>query len=352
MKSKQALLLPAALIPVLIAFALPGEKVTFHPEKGHPLTKSFETKQSLNLDDMSMKVNGNESPMPGEIEMSMDMTYSVAVTDDYGEVADGKPKLVKRTYDKIGSTGAVKVDLSSVGQPSQDKSFEAESRLEGKTVVFTWTDGQSAYVATFPEKGGEAELLENLDEDMDLRALLPGKEVAKGDTWDIDTKSLKSLLLPGGDLKLKPNEGAEEVDMMGMGNMDFTQMFSELLEGTAKGEYQGTREVDGTQCGVIKLAVKINGSRDMSDVIAKAMEKAPEGTPKPEIDHVDLEFGLEGEGELLWDLKAGHVSSFKLDGTMKITMDMAMGMEMGDQKLKLEQTLEMSGTYNTKVSAK
>lgn len=350
MKHKQALLLAAIVAP--LALVLPADKVAFHPEKGSSVSKTFETKQTLELDDMTVKVNGTEQPMPGEMQMTMEMAYTVGVTDEYGEIADGRPTTLKRTFDDISSTGNVNVDLSAFGQENQDKAIEAKSVLEGKTVVFTWDAEKKEYTKAFADKSGDAELLAGLDEDMDFRGMLPDKEVSKGDTWDIDVKLLKSVLLPGGDLKLKPEDGEEDVDMMGMGDMDFSQMFSDLLDGTAKGEYQGTRDVEGTSCGVIHLTVKISGSRDMSDMVGKALEKAPEGAPKPDIDHVDVEFGLDGEGELLWDLRAGYARGFTLDGTLEITMDTAMAMAMGDQKLKFDQTMEMSGNYSAKMTAK
>ena len=52
----------------------------------------------------------------------------------------------------------------------------------------------------------KAELLKGLNEDMDLRALLPKDEVKVGDEWDIEVSGLASVIAPGGERKIKPEE--------------------------------------------------------------------------------------------------------------------------------------------------
>ena len=117
-----------------------------------------------------------------------------------------------------------------------------------------------------PEKGGEAELLTNLDEDMDLRALLPAKEVAKGDAWDIDTKSLKSLLLPGGDLKLKPHEGAEEVvgalvEVLAQGLLGHAQGVGYVLQGGPRVGHPAEHRCPREPLGPGRVGRSLRGAR-------------------------------------------------------------------------------------------
>ena len=52
------------------------------------------------------------------------------------------------------------------------------------------------------------------------------------------------------------------------------EMLADLLEGEFKATYQGTREVDGTNVGVIGLAIDIESARDMSDLMEEGMDSS------------------------------------------------------------------------------
>jgi len=139
--------------------------------------------------------------------------------------------------------------------------------------------------------------------------------------------------------------------MPGMGSM--SDWFNELLEGEAKGKFSGKREVDGKQMAVIDLTVKIKSSKDMTSLVEEAMKNAnlpPEMAAGMKIDHMDLDFELEGTGQLMWDTAAGHVHSFEISGPAHVNIDVAMSLDMQGQKLSIEQSMELSGTTNLNVA--
>ena len=68
-----------------------------------------------------------------------------------------------------------------------------------------------------------------------------------------------------------------------------------------------------------------------------------------EFDHMDIEFKIEGEGTLVWDMEGGHAVSFELSGPTSATMDMGMKLDMGGQSMNIEQGMVMSGTSNVSV---
>jgi hypothetical protein len=235
---------------------------------------------------------------------------------------------------------------------NQQKSVEAHSELEGKKVVFTWDDEAQSYKTAFEGEGDEA-LLEGLEEDMDLRALLPTAEVKEGDTWQIDVKRLRSLLAYGGNLKLKPS--AEDMggqEMPGMDGMtDFSSVFGELLEGEASGEYRGTREVDGVSCQVIHVKLDIDASADISDKVQEAMKDMPnDQIQQIKVDRMDMEMALEGEGDLYWNPATRVAHSFELTGTTTLNMDMGMAMSAGEQTMNFEQNFKLSGSFATSIA--
>ena len=361
MKHSQTLLVAAfaAALPALVAFRptelLPKvEKISFAPREGSSLTKTFTNTMSFGLDDMSMLMNGEENPMMPEIEMDMDVTSSTTVTDEYVSMGRGRPLVLQRTYDEIGTEMNVEVIVEALGQSQQESpSGAGTSPLEGETVIFTWDDEYDEYKVTFPEDAdSDEDLLENLIEDMDLRVLLPDDEVSEGDSWDIPLAGLVDVLSPGGDLKL-------DIDMdggMGMGGAspemmsNMREMFGDMLEGQATATFSGTREVDGVTVAVIEIEIEIDTARDMSEFLEGVMgDEIPDGMDFT-LDRVDLEFALEATGELLWNIRAGHLHSLELEGEAAIALDMEMGMDFGGQSMSMEMSMEMSGTMESSVS--
>lgn len=349
---KQQVLLAAVAAPVLLAFTLPKTKLSFAPAEGTSLTKVFTNETELTLEDMSMSMNGEEMPFQMEMDMTVTSVASTTVTDEYVSMRDGAPGKLKRTYDGLEATTSMSMEMDMMGESqSMDSDADASSDLEGKTVVFAWSDDESEFKASFPEDTeGDEELLENLAENMDLRDLLPSGDVSEGDEWEIDVKALDSVLAPGGDMKLVPEEMDDEMKSMmgpmgsdGMGSLQ--DWVSDEIEGTATGKFTGMRDVDGTSMAVITINIDINTAVDLTDLVAESMEDADMPMEiEMEIDHLDLEFELEAEGTLLWNVKGGHFHSLELSGETNLLVDTGMAMNAGGEEMTIENSVEMSGT--------
>lgn len=349
MNTKKLLLLTALCTPALLAFALPGSRVRFAPAEGSSLTKTFENKGEFSLDHMSMTINGQENPAMPQMSMTFNTDQKIVVTDDYISNRDGAPKKLKRRFDELGSNVSMSMKMEVMGEShDQDKSVKAKSQLAGKTILFTWDADAKEYKTAFDPAEDNADLLKGVKEDMDLRALLPENEVKEGEEWDINVKGLASIFGPGGNLSLVPDEkDAEGMDPgMTSGMSSMSEMLGDLLEGEAKGKFTGMREVSGTKMAVIKVTVKISSSKDMTDVVAEAMKKTKmPAEMEMKFDHMDIDLKIECEGELVWDLAAGHAHSLELSGPVHINMDMAMKISPpGQGAMSLEQRMEMSGT--------
>jgi hypothetical protein len=349
MNSYRALLLSTSMVPVLAAATAPADTLAFRPEPGSRVTRTWTVKQELTLDDMQMMLGGQ--PMSLEMDMSSSMENKIGVTDVFVSLRDGAPKVLQRTFDELATTGEMEMDAPMLGGPKQ-QAVTGTSELEGKTVRFEWNEEEGAYKKTFHESEGEAEMLEGLEEDMDARALLPGKEVAVGDTWDIDVKKLRPLLAPGGDVRIRPQmEGGEEAQMpTGMDNMgDLNKMLGEMLEGKATAEYKGIEEKDGAKYGVIQLSIEIQSSNDMAEMISESMKEMPDGTSF-EVDHVDVDFKMEATGRVLWDMASRHLGGVDLSGEVGMDMDMGMKVNVQGRSQSVDQTMSMSGTISIQLA--
>jgi hypothetical protein len=359
MNAKQLFVSAALIAPVLAAFALPGEKVRFAPAEGSSATKSFENKMELTLDHMSITMNGQDVPGVPEMDMSLTHTQKIGVTDEFLAMADGRPKKLKRHFDALSSDSAMSMKMEMMGQSnSQDQNTESESELDGKTVVFTWDAEAKEFKKAFDPEEDKPDLLKGLAEDMDMRVLLPEEEVKVGDEWTVDVKTLVHVLAPGGDMSFRPKETDDAGGMgmsMGMGsNMgSMHDYLSDMLEGEAKAKLADVREEEGAKLAVIKLTIKIASQKDMTDVVQEAMkDQELPGGMEIELDHMDIDFKMEGEGELVWNLKTNQMVSFELSGPVHMNMDMAMKITGQGQNMNMEQALEMSGTNTLSVKVK
>ena len=353
MNNTRTLLTTLLAAPVLLALTLPVDEVAFGPEAGSSVTRVYTSNNQFSLDEMEMSMNGQ--PMPMDLEMSMDMSMdlTIEVTDTFVAVSDGRPDKLQRTYDALGTEAHFSMEMSMMPDGGQDKNISSSSDLEGKTVLFTWDDEEGEYGVEYHESEGDEELLEGLTEDMDFRALLPEGGVSVGDTWEIDPKALISVLFPGGNTGLVPEEeGGSEEMMPGMDGMgaNISDMLGDLLEGEASAEYMGTEDVDGTTVAVIHFTISIASSNDMTEIVEESMGDLPEGSPEISINYVDVEIEMEGEGTLQWDLAANRMHSYESQGSMNTLMDMGMGVSMGDNEMEMEQSMEMSGTFASSMT--
>ena len=353
-------LIAASAVPSLLVPArAEGVKLAFAPAEGSTLTKTFTTKMELTLEDMSMSMNGEPLPVEFDMDMSVNHTQTTVVSDEYAKLREGATAKLLRSFDEMGGTTAMSMQMNVMGNAQEmDKSTESLSELEGKKVVFSWDGESSEYKAAYPEDGGDEDLLENLDEDMDLRVLLPGKEVAEGEEWSIPVSKLKSILAPGGDLKLEPEESGEDGGMgnpmggMDSGPGDLSDWLGDEIEGTATAKFIGMREVDGVKVALVELKIDIKTAADLTDVVLEAMDGADMPSEmEMDFDHVDIEFSFEAEGTMTWNVAAGHFQTFDLSGRMRLLTDMGMSMSAQGQSMSMEQTLEMAGTLTQSARA-
>lgn len=346
---------PLLLLPALLAFQPRGTTLSFEVAEGATKTKTFTNSVSMTLDDMSMLMNGQESPMQPQIDMSIDSELELVVTDEYVAMGDGAPRKLARTYDTISMTRSMEMEMDIMGQvQSNSDSSDAESELEGETVHFT-ADDEGEYAPSFPGDEGDEELLEALTEDMDFRALLPEGEVEEGDEWKVSAAGLKNIMVPGGDLKLaSSSEGAE--GGMGMGDAeigDFQDWFTEDIDGEVVATFSGMKETeDGVSVAVIELTIELANAVDLTEKVRESMADAelPEGAGEMEINGMDIEVELEGTAVLLWNPSAGCAHSFEMDGELMLITDTAMSISAQGMDLEIEQTMEFAGSMGYSAS--
>ncbi len=341
--------LSAALLLAAAATAVrPGaDTLSFRVRDGTTLARKFESRQEISQDEAEILMNGQPFPSGTEGGMTAIQTQTLEISDEFVTLERHVPRNLRRTFSKIESSGE-QTTQHPMDSGAQTDTREARSELEGKTIAFEWDEAKQAFGKSFDPQGPDEGLLAGLTEDLDFRQLLPEKpDVSADDTWSIEVGAVQSLLLPGGDLRLKPVEGPEaegiaDLDVLGS---DPAEAFTGMV-GEVHGTYKGSREVAGVHCGVIALDFKISVTRDLSDKLPKAGSSDSE----MRIVRVETFLALEGDGELLWDLGAGHARSFTMSAKIKNQMDVAMKIPQGGKDLDITRKMQMSGSYELKAT--
>jgi len=300
-----------------LAFALvppQADSLTLAVAKGTKLTISNSVSLEAELKDASIKVGGREVPpeVTEKFEMSMSQSSDEVVEDEYVAVEGARPTELVRKYLKASKHETQHMLFPGAKPIEEDKT--EESPLVDHAVAFTWDEKAEKYERAFRGDEGESSWLERLEARMDFAQLLPPGKVEVGDTWKLDEKAFGAVTSPGGSLsypkKSKDDEDPEE-------------------RGTLEARYDGKREVEGREYAVIHLHADVSAVRE---------PKESDATPMRAEIHLDL------EGDYLWDCERGRLSSFELEGPVRVTFSATQEIAAKDQKLEMEMKFELAGT--------
>ncbi len=331
----------APLFLGLLALAPSADKVSFHAAKGLSVTRTITAEHTLEMEDMTVLINGAEPPAMPEMSMEMDIKSSYKIADTYAEMGPSAPAKLVRKFEQLDQN----IQMSMTGVPGMEPetNLEGLSDLEGKTVVFAWDEEAKSYKKTYEGEAGEEGHLDGLQEDMDLRFLLPERaEVSVDDTWSPSMDRLRELFMPGGDFKIAPEASQNSMGMQPGQNSD--QMFRGDWEGTCKATYKGLR--DGH--GVIHVVIDAKVKTDATESAKGQMGELPGGA-QATVDHVDLLLEITCEGDLLWNLADGIPASLNMEGKMKINNESSIQIAAGGQNMDMENIVVMAGGFSMKM---
>lgn len=324
-----------ALVCVAGAFVVPGETVAFHVAPKTKLSKTFSSSMKLESKHISVDVDGeDQSDAVTGMHVTTEDTSEIEIVDDYASVEGGRPTKFTREFTKLGGKNSQAVTFPGADAADEEpaETNERKSALEGKHVLFTWAEDDSEYTRAWGgEDKGDAELFEHARADMDCLALLPTKTVADGDAWDVDAKLMNTILAPGGDLKLRSGDADE-----GVGELDFERALEENLTGKVRATFKGVRDEGGVRVAVIEFT---------ADLEAK-------GELDADGDQQSVTSQLKLTGTLLWNQKAGHFHTLKLEGALAALYTSKATVDGDDGAAHVETTIAFEGEIAIEASAK
>ncbi|MEY2746300.1 MAG: hypothetical protein RL112_1342 [Planctomycetota bacterium] len=337
MQLSRAALVACFAVPVALAFALPATKLAFAPKGGAESKKTLTLEADLSIVDLSGDVNGQPLPPEASEQLTSQgllLTMATTVTDVYSATKDGRPVELLRTYD------ALDVDIEMGEETASNEEMKA---IEGKTIKFTWDEKEGSYSKSYHESEGEAELIKELEADMDLLCLLPGKDLDEGDSWEVPAKDLGPLFLPGGMLSAGGADQADGPDMSAMVEemRDEFEKAAETFKVTCL--FKGVSDKDGVKVGEVSFVFDGKMSMDLSDMIQSAIE-AQGGEEMPPMDiSFNMGMGMKGEGVLWWNLAENRLHAYEMEASAEMDMAMEMSMDQGGQSMSINMSGKAKG---------
>lgn len=324
MTNPRFLTAPSTLLLALTgAFLQPAaEAPRFAVEQGTVLRKAYVLTWDMDLEELSITFDGESISPGGDVSIEQDDRQRIEFVDTYRSVKDGRALELVRRFETLEAESTTDT-TSPEGNDLTEQ--EKSSELEGREVLFRWDADAEEYAAEFVEEGGDAELLEDLEQDADLAGLLPTGDVEVGATWKVGVAEVRKLLSPGGDLAFVDEDGEDEDD----GGL--AEQFEENLTGELTATWKGTSDVDGREVAVVELEGEFDTSAELED--------AGEGASGAATMTLTL------EGELAWDVARGHARSIRLSGpcTVEFTSTMGDGAHDFEQSLTFEGTFALEG---------
>lgn len=289
------------------------ERLSFEPTLGTSLTKTLYISHELGLTAVNRTRDGGPPVTDGTTGW-VSTWLKVSCEDAYLEVDAGLPRRFHRRFIDLGGGGKLDMKIGQKQMPHEEL-LVAVSPLRNRTVEFTWIPEENDWARSWTRFDAEEFWLADLNGDMELLALLPAGEVEVGESWSPPLDAARKMLAPGGNHLITPrtkNIFGRSVEV-GIGG-DASEVLGANPAGSVSARFEGVREVDGKRLGAI--SVRIEGLRSVEDRTDLWRTSMPidEKREKAKLLAALIEYSVDAEGELLWDLEGGHMHSFQLTG--------------------------------------
>jgi hypothetical protein len=329
--------------------ALLAEEPRLAPKAGSAVLRRIEIEHALTLEQMVFRVGEDQEIMPGT--MSLASALKLDLHDEY-RALDGERLLnLRRSADAVHFTGDLTITVpAAAGQARRldTRSLDKRSSLEGKSVVFERA-AAGEFGRHFDAQEGSEEALRHLAWDLDMSAFLPPGPVLPGDSWDVPVAALVDVVAPGGSWPL-PRGRADDAMFhrsvtSGMGG-GLEEAFGGVEDGLLRMTWRGRGSGENAHLGLMDMELHLRLAK-VQTKLAAAQQTARERLSNVRIVNASLSLDLEGSGVLTWDMTAGRLAAFSLDGRQRVRMRIVT--QRGDEEQR-EQTLQMAGSLSSRVS--
>lgn len=324
------------LTAAALALAAPADHPTNVYEEGATWTLTHSETTAWTLDDMTQIVDGTEVEV-GSPELAVQFERSFSLEDTYRKVADGAAVTRERTLSS--AEGKLTMDFDLMGQ-REAHAASLSSPLDGAGLVCTVDEDSEEASFAFADDGDEALLVE-LHEDAELSMLPPRDVVEEGESWVVDLADRPAFFAPGGHLAWETELESQGFVQIQPHHVLATSLLNHSdaardIEGELEVTWSATKGSDGERLAVLDLGLEAVLDADLSEELSRLCR----ASGLPDIGMVvTANVTVEGEGQALWDLDAGHLHSMELE--LSSELEMVIEWNDGSQDYRVE--VVMSG---------
>jgi hypothetical protein len=205
--------------------------------------------------------------------------------------------------------------------------LSATSPMKDLSVLFTWVPEEKQYGRLYDASEGVEEFLSALSEDLDLRELLPPREVKVGERWEIEPSRLTETLSVGGKLPLTWTPDPEDPSLRniatGVGGALY-EVFGDAVRGSVTAELTEIASAGGDEIAGIGATIALETARDQTGLLRNRMTRA-EVMRGAIVTRAHVAYRLDARAKLSWNLTRGRVHAFELEGVETIEREIDLG---------------------------
>jgi hypothetical protein len=275
-----------AALPLLAAAVAalqphPADTISLKPREGLSLRRTFHRERSSEI----------EQEMDDSVgTIVSEGTTTLVVLDEVLAAEGERATRLQRTYEVVEQATSFSVEAEWGDQVGER---EDDCVLMGESVTFEWNADAEVYET---ESEADDDLIDELRFDLDLVGLLPEAEVDEGDEWVLDPEEFDQVLAF--------TEGLP-FERQGNEHREAEAKVEESSDGKITLTYRGLRKVGGVELAVIEIEGQYE--RDL------VMDHSQELDGQKSSTHSETSETRAVGGELLWDVKHGHLHSLELE---------------------------------------
>jgi hypothetical protein len=278
--------------PCLLLLAGPRDEVTlaWSPAEESVLVRTFDAEASNRLAAITYHIGDQDFEEENLPEYRMEFQEHVVVRDELAAAGEGRPRVLVRRFEELTQETS-----TTFGEDEQTSS--ASSPLVERSVRFTWNEEDERYEVEAADDGElEDEVAALLEEDMDLRLVLPPGEVEVDDEWELDARLYLAFMWPSGlvEWRDEDQEGDTSVEDRARNRQTI-----ENLAGEGRARLLELRDEDGRTLAVIEVELDVETSLEFE---------------VEEVGTITTRIAREVAGQILWDVAAGYAVSAELEG--------------------------------------
>jgi hypothetical protein len=319
------------LSALLLCIVPQGVELSFNPKAGTYAVRRIDIEHELSLRELSSVRSGVVQSSTDPVDLHS--TQTLQCTDRYKQIGDGRPLVLERRFDTLEWKGSLLL-------AGKQDALSARSPLATLSTIYTYVPDEQAYGRYYSEREGVEELLHGINEDLDLRGLLPVGPQALDAQWTVEPARMVDVFAPAGRWALAFQVKPAQRNLVRSIQSGIGCNLIEVFGGECKGKVEARLASADEAQARVELTVELSCLVDRRGLVQMQMN-GPELASGFRCQSAPLNWSFQGKGFLLFDRQARRASELKLEGRQSVRLETEL--LVGNDPVSTTQRLAMEG---------